>query len=207
MAKEKKGQLSTSTKHFLIGCGTLFAGIIFVVFFVAQNYLHSFFITIGPDERGIVISPFETTGYLKEPLTPGNRMIKPGESVEIYKTSRETYSSSFDTDCCNNGSGAANIVAKDGIRIMANYRIVYVIDTKQLIMLHINWYHRYKQEFAIPQSKLIVEEVSSDYASGEIALSKKEEIEQSIFTELESAFSKEGLILIDFKFEDINLKK
>jgi regulator of protease activity HflC (stomatin/prohibitin superfamily) len=202
MAKETKGL----TKRFLIGCGVLFVGAICVVFFIAQNYLRSLFVTIGPDERGVVISPFETTGYLEEPLTPGNNMIKPGERVEIYKLSRETYSSSSDTNCCNDDPGAVVIETKDGSTIIANYRIVYIIDPKQVIRLHINWQHRYQNQFIIPQSKLIVEEISSKYAAEEIALSKKEEIEKSIFNELESVFSEEGFFLFEFKFEDINLK-
>ena len=207
MANEIKKQFPTSTKRFLIGYGALFVGLSCIVLFVAQNYLRVLFITIGPDERGVVISPFETTGYLEEPLTPGNRMIRPGEQVEIYKIGRETYSSSSEISCCNDDSNIAIIDAKDGVIITANYRIVYSVDAKQVTMLHINWQHRHKKEFVIPLSKLIVEEISSKYASDEIALSKKEEIEQAIFTELNSAFSKEGLILFDFKFEDINLKK
>ena len=203
----KQSQRSTTVKFLLIGCGALSVLLLCGLIVVAQNFVRPLFVTIGPDEVGVVISPFEVTGLLERPLTSGNHMIRLGEHVEIYKISRETFSSSSAPGCCTDGSGGAVIHAKDDKTITAYYQIVYGVDPQQVIKLHQNWQHHYKSDYVIPQSKRTIEKIAGAYSSDEIIFTRKAEIEQSIFTELSLAFSEEGLYLSDFKFGDIRLKE
>ena len=197
-----------SAKRIIIGCSALFLGFVILALLALGVFARSFLITIGPDEVGVVISPYEPSGYSEIPLTPGRHMLRPAESVEIFKVSKEVFlSSSSNCNCGSNNSNSVSLRTKDGAEIIIDYQIKYVIDPKQVVKLYKIWQHRYQDGFVIPQSKQVVEEITSQYTSNEIALTKREEIEKEIFSQLESDFSEQYLILFEFKIDDVRLSK
>jgi hypothetical protein len=201
---ERKSRFSV--KWLVIGCSVLFLGIVVLALLAFGVFVRPLFITIGPDEVAVLITPYESNGYSEMPLTPGNHMLRPGERAEIFKFTREVYVSS--TDDCNCGStGAVTFRANDGVEIIINYQVTYAINSEQVVNLFREWRHDYRNGFVIPQSKKIIKEIASQYPSGEIALTKKNEIEQAIFSRLESEFSKTYLILFEFKIDDVRLNQ
>jgi len=208
MTEIQETKRKNPTKGFIIGCSILFFGFVILVLIVLGISAHSLFITIAPDEVAVVISSYEPNGYSEIPLTPGNHMLRPLEEVDIFKVSKEKYlSSSTGCGCDSNNSGSATFRAKDGSEIILDYQIIYSINPEQVVRLYQAWQHRYQKGYVIPQSKKITEEVSSQYTSSEIALTKRNEIEQAIFVRLKSDFSDSNLVLFDFKIADVHLKK
>jgi regulator of protease activity HflC (stomatin/prohibitin superfamily) len=206
MTVEAKRSSPNWPVRLLIGCSVVSFSLVCGLFLLAQSYLNSLVITIGPEERGVVISPYEPTGYVPTPLASGKRMLRPGERVEIYKIVRETYSSLSEPSCCTDEAGAVIVHAKDNTAVTVDYQIVFAIDPEQLVQLHLTWQHLYKKGFVIPQTRQAVAEAAGAYTSAEIALSKRDEIEQIIVTELEPLFSEEGLILLEFRLVDVRLR-
>ncbi|NOT03566.1 MAG: hypothetical protein HOP27_03090 [Anaerolineales bacterium] len=197
-----------SVKRFGIGCGALFLGIVILALLALGIYVRSLIVFLEPDEYAVVISPFEPNGIREMPLTPGRQILRPMESLEIFKISREVFvSSSTDCNCSANGTNSVKLRAKDGVGIIIDYRITYVINAEQVIKLYQTWQHRYQNSFVIPTSRQVVKEITSQYTSNEIALTKREEIEKKIFSRLESDFSGAYLILFEFKIDDVRLNE
>jgi hypothetical protein len=171
--------------------------------FALGVFTRSLIITLGPDEVAVVLSPYEPNGYSQVPLTPGKHMLRPMEKVEIFKTSHKVFSSSS-TDC-SCGPSSVTLRAQDDVEVVIDYQLVYVINAKQVVQLYRVWQHMYQDGFVRPQSQRVTEEVASQYASNEIALTKREEIEEAIFSQLESDFSKAYLILLEFKISEVRL--
>jgi regulator of protease activity HflC (stomatin/prohibitin superfamily) len=193
-----------SSKGLIIGC-SIFLGITVLVLLVLGVFLKSLFITIGPDEVAVVVSPYEPDGIIQTPWTPGNHMLRPAEKVEIFKATKETYFSASTN--CNCDPTPVTILTQDGVEIIMNYQVTYAIDSKQVVKLYQMWQHRYQNGFVAPKSKQVVEEIASQYTSNEIALTKREEIEKETFSRLESDFSESYLILFEFKIDDVRLNK
>ncbi len=197
-----------SVKRFGIGCSALFLGIVILALLALGIYVRSLIVFLEPDEYAVVISPFEPNGIREVPLTPGRQILRPMESLEIFKISREVFvSSSTDCNCSANGTNSVKLRAKDGVDIIIDYRITYVINAEQVIKLYQTWQHGYQNSFVIPTSRQVVKEVTSQYTSNEIALTKREEIEKKIFSRLESDFSGAYLILFEFKIDDVRLNE
>jgi regulator of protease activity HflC (stomatin/prohibitin superfamily) len=209
--------MTTNTKHnkrfpikgFMIGCSGLFLIIMILTLLIVGIYVRSLFITIGPDEVAVVITPYNSMGLGEMPLTPGIHMLRPLEEVKIYKDAKQVYLSST-TMNCNCGPIDAGPVAfrtKDDIDIIMDYQITYSIDPKQVLNLHHSWQDRYQDDFVIPRSKKITQEIANQYTSNEISLTKRDEIEEKIFSQLGADFTDTFLILYKFKIVDVRLNK
>jgi len=193
-------------KWIALGCGVILLIVIVLGITAFNAIIRPLFITIEPDEVAVLISPYEPGGYREEPLRPGNHMLRIGEAIERYKVLKETYDSSLN-DCNCDSSGAVTFSAKDDVQMELNYHVTYAIDTDQVLKLHMEWRHNYQKYFVIPRSKEITQEIVSQFTSGEIALTKKDEIEKEIFSRLESEIPKAYLILLKFKIDDVRLKQ
>lgn len=193
-------------KWFAIGCGVLFFCVICLVISAFNVFIRPLFITVGPDEVAVIVSPYEETGYRMEPLHPGNRMLRPGEQAYFLKTTKATYNSSKDNCNCDS-SGAAIVHTRDGVDMIVNYHVTYSVDPNQAVQLFIEWRDRYQKDFVVPISRGITKKIASQYTSGEIALTRKNEIEKEIFSQLEPRFSETFLFLFDFKIDDVRLKQ
>jgi regulator of protease activity HflC (stomatin/prohibitin superfamily) len=204
MATLSNSRSKFSAKYLIVGCGIVLLASSFIALLAIGIFVRSLFITIEPEQVAVVISPYEPTGYLETPLTPGNHMLRPLEKVEVFKVAREVFSSSS-TDC-NCGSNSVTLHTKDGRDISIDYRVTYAIEPKQAVKLYQIWRHDYQVQFVVPHSKKVLSEVASKYTSDEIALSRRDEIEQAVVSRLEPDFSEAYLILLEFKISDVRYK-
>ena len=147
----------------------------------------TFIIDVEPDERGVVISPYQPSGLRKEILGPGRHMVFFGERVQIYDMSPHTYTM----------SGPDSIRAKtlDGKTVLVDVSIRYTVDPNKVIELHITWQNRYEDSLVRPQARAITREVISAYKMDEIH-SQLAQIEQSISDKLERELDKNYLTLL-----------
>jgi len=194
-----------SLKGFGIGCVVVFLGFVVLVLLSLGIYARSLFITIQPDEVAVVLSPNAPNGISETPLTPGNHFLSPLDQLEIFNFSREKYLSSSTN--CNCGTEPVTFHAKDDAEILIDYQVTYSINPEQVVKLYQVWQHRYQNGFVIPRSVKIIEEIASQYTSSEIALTKRNEVEQAVFSRLKSDFSDSNLILFEFKINDVRLNK
>ena len=173
-------------KGFIIGCSVLFLGFVVLALVGLGVFTRSLIVTIEPDEVAVVLSPYEPNGIREIPLTPGRHLLDPFDKFEIFNFGREKYLSSSAN--CNCGSEPVIFHTKDGAEILINYQITYSINAEQVVNLYNIWQHRYQDGFVIPHSKQIVEEITSQYTSNEIALAKRKEIEKKYFYNLNPIF-------------------
>ena len=204
MATLSNSKSKFSAKYLIIGCGIVLLVSSIIALLAMGIFVRSLFITIEPEQVAVVISPYEPTGYLKTPLTPGNHMLRPLEKVEVFTVAREVFSSSS-TDC-NCGSNSVTLHTNDGRDISIDYRLTYAIDPKQVVKLYQTWRHDYQVQFVVPHLKQVLSEVVSKYSSEEIALSKRDEIEEAVVSRLNPDFSEACLVLIEFKISDVRYK-
>src|SRR5512145_3177853 len=178
MAESTNPQTKSPAKRLIIGCVVLFAVSLIFVLLAVGLLTRSLIITIAPDEVAVLLTPHEPGGYSKTPLTPGRHMLRPAEKAEIFKVSKEVFSSAS-TDC-NCGPNSVTLRAQDNVEVVIDYEVVYVIDAKQVVELYLLWHHSYQEGFVRPQSKRVTKEVASQYTSNEIALTERDKIEQAI---------------------------
>ena len=205
MAETTEPQSKFSEKRFVIGCIVLFLSSVVLILFPLGIYARSLFITIQSDEVAVVLSPNAPNGISEIPLTPGNHFVSPLDKLEIFNFSKEKYISSSTN--CGCGPDLVTFHAKQGAEIFVDYQITYSINPEQVVKLYQAWQHRYQDGFVIPQSIKIIGEVASQYTSSEIALTKRNEVEQAIFSRLKSDFSESNLIVFEFKIDDVRLNK
>lgn len=161
-------------------------------------YFKSLIVFIGPDERGLVISPYEPTGYRLDVLKPGNRFIYPGERVEIYNTFRQTYTISE--------PDFIETTTLDEKTIHVNVSVTYALDPNKIIEIHTNWQKRYEDELIRPLLRSETRDEIANFNFNEITY-QPSELEKVIFEELETEFNENYIFLLDFKIISIQLSK
>ncbi len=160
---------------------------------------------IQPEERGVVISALQPTGYRVDPLQPGLRWIIPFfESVVVYPISRQTYTMSI---APNEGSvqGDDSITARtsDGQEIFVDASVIYAIDPAKVVQLHIDWQNRYADELVRPLSRGIIRDVVSQYQVEQVVTSKRNEMITQISDNMQQKLEDNGLSLVDFILRNI----
>jgi regulator of protease activity HflC (stomatin/prohibitin superfamily) len=160
---------------------------------------------IEPNERGVVISPYIQAGFKPDALTPGLKWIIPGERVEKYSISRQTYTMSIATQEGQiQGDDSIRARTKDGQEVTIDASIVYSIDTTRVILLHINWQNRYENGLVRPAARNAIRDAVSQYSVEEIVSTKRAEMELLITEILTEKFTQNDLELVDFLLRDIH---
>lgn len=176
------------------------AGIVSVVLTIIGLGL----VFLQPDERGVVISPYQSQGYKSQALGPGLHWIIPGETVQLYSISRMTYTMSIAPD---EGAvfGDDSIAArtKDGQEILVDASVIFSINPEKIIQLHIIWQDRYINELVRPQTRGIIRDAVSQYGVEEVVSSKRNELSTSMKNALQIKLEENGLILVDFVLRNI----
>ena len=166
---------------------------------------------IEPNERGVVVSPYgfrAPLGYLPEPLAPGLRWIIPGERVQIYKISRQTYTmSAVAQEGQVGGDDSIRARTKDGQEVFIDASIIYAIDTNQVIQLHINWQDRYENEVVRPAARNAIRDAVSQYGVEEIVSTKRAEMEDLISAAITEKLAQNDLQMVDFLLRDIHFSE
>jgi regulator of protease activity HflC (stomatin/prohibitin superfamily) len=183
-------------------------GIVLVVIALMFTGVGFGLVFIEPDQRGVVVSPYDPAGYRTEALTPGLHWIIPGETVKKYSISRQTYTMSV---AANEGDiyGDDSIRArtKDGQEVFIDASVIYQIDFTKVISLHINWQDRYQNEVVRPLSRGIIRDIASQFGVEEIVSTKRTELESLITDEMAAKLAENDLLLVDFVLRDIHFSE
>lgn len=179
-----------------------------VVLALVLTLLGAGLVFIEPNERGVVISPYSfraPNGYLTDALTPGLRWIVPGERVQLYVISRQTYTmSSVSQEGQTAGDDSIRARTKDGQEVFIDASIIYSIDTTKVIQLHIDWQNRYENEIVRPAARNAIRDAVSQYGVEEIVSTKRAEMESLILDSIREKMSLNDLLLVDFLLRDIH---
>jgi regulator of protease activity HflC (stomatin/prohibitin superfamily) len=175
-----------------------------VVIAVALSVVGAGIVFIEPNERGVVISPYDPKGYRDAALTPGLRWIIPGERVQTYNISQQTYTmSSTAGEGQVSGDDSVPARTKDGQEILIDASVLYLVNPDKVPQLHINLQNDYVERVVRPQSRSIVRDVVSQYGVEEVVSSKRAEMEETITALLTQKFADNNLILADFLVRNI----
>lgn len=179
-----------------------------VVLAIILTTLGAGLVFVEPNERGVVISPYSfraPNGYLAEPITPGLRWIVPGERVQLYPISRQTYTMSAATQEGQiSGDDSIRARTKDGQEVFIDASVIFQVDSTKVIDLHINWQSRYQNELVRPASRGVIRDAVSQYGVEEVVSSKRVEMEKLITDNLAQKLADNDLILVEFVLRDIH---
>lgn len=160
---------------------------------------------ILPEQRGVVISAFAPKGYREAPLQPGLRWIIPfAEEVRVYPISKQTYTMSIallEGQVQGDDSIAARTL--DGQEILVDASVIFQIDPGKVIDVHIAWQNRYESDLVRAQTRGIIRDAVSQYRVDQVVSTQRAAMTQQIRTTLESKFTENGLILVDFVLRNI----
>jgi regulator of protease activity HflC (stomatin/prohibitin superfamily) len=196
--------LRVSRNRSVKGLGTLTIGVLIGAFVL--TILGAGLVFIYPQERGVVISALTPQGYRQDPLAPGLHWVVPfAEQVQNYQISRQTYTmSAANQEGQVTGDDSIRARTKDGQEVFIDASIIYQIDPNQVIPLHINWQNRFEDQVVRPAARNAIRDAVSQYGVEEIVSTKRAEMEQLISQSIESKFSQNDLIMIDFLLRDIH---
>ena len=160
---------------------------------------------IRPEERGVVISAIQPTGYRVQPLQPGLRWIIPFfESVVIYPISRQTYTMSIaPSEGAIQGDDSITARTSDGQEIFVDASVIFSIDPDKVVLLHIDWQDRYDIELVRPLARGIIRDVVSQYQVEQVVTSQRVEMINQISEDMGKKLENNGLILVDFILRNI----
>jgi regulator of protease activity HflC (stomatin/prohibitin superfamily) len=160
---------------------------------------------IQPEERGVVISAIQPTGYRTEPLQPGLRWIIPFfESVVTYPISRQTYTMSIaPSEGAISGDDSITARTADGQEIFVDASVIFAIDPAKVVQVHIDWQDRYTDELVRPLSRGVIRDIVSQYKVEEVVTSKRVDMTTQISQGLQQKLGENGLSLVDFILRNI----
>ncbi|HLO28749.1 MAG TPA: prohibitin family protein [Anaerolineales bacterium] len=160
------------------------------------------------DQYAVVRSVFQPNGYRPTPLGPGLHWIVPFvESVPTeytYSVARQTYTmSSTASEGQTQGDDSIQARTKDGQQVFIDASVIYAIDPGKVIELNRNLQHRYEEQIVRPVARAAIRDAVSKYGVEEIVSSKRDELEQSITTEIEQKLTANNLVMSDFLLRNI----
>jgi regulator of protease activity HflC (stomatin/prohibitin superfamily) len=160
---------------------------------------------IQPEERGVVISALQATGYRSQALQPGLRwIISFFESVVIYPISHQTYTMSIaPSEGAIQGDDSIAARTADGQEIFVDASVIYAIDPAQVVKVHIDWQDRYTDGLVRPLSRGVIRDVVSQYKVSEVVTTKRVDMTGQISTNLQKKLQDNGLTLVDFILRNI----
>ncbi len=160
---------------------------------------------IQPEQRGVVISAIQPTGYRPEPLTPGLRWIIPFfESVITYPISRQTYTMSIaPSEGAIQGDDSITARTSDGQEIFVDASVIFAIDPEKVVQVHIAWQNRYDAELVRPLSRGIIRDVVSQYRVEQVVTTQRTQMIDQISEAMNQRLMDNGLVLIDFILRNI----
>jgi len=160
---------------------------------------------IQPEERGVVISALQPTGYRLQPLQPGLRWIIPFfESVITYPISRQTYTMSIaPSEGAIQGDDSITARTSDGQEIFVDASVIYAIDPEKVVQVHIDWQTRYDQELVRPLARGVIRDVVSQYKVEEVVTTQRVKMISQISEDMNSKLEDNGLKLVNFILRNI----
>lgn len=185
--------------------GTLTGIIAALVLAVVLNTVSAGLVFILPQDRGVVISAAEPTGYRTDILQPGLRWVIPyAENVQTYTISKVTYTMSI-THQEGEIRGDDSIAARtsDGQEVYIDASIIFSLNPTDILDVHITWQDRYVDGLVRPTVRGIIRDAVSLYKVNEVYSTHREELKKQIEDDLTEAMAENGLILSDFVLRNI----
>ena len=171
-----------------------------VVFFISMGLVF-----IEPDQRGVIVSPYDPKGYRADALGPGLHWIIPGERVARYSISRQTYTMSAATnEGAVQGDDSIRARTKDGQEVLIDASVIYQIDPNQVVNLHIIWQNRYESGVVRALARGTIRDAASQYGVEEIVSTKRAEMEATITNVMSTELQSNSLLLVQFVLRDIH---
>jgi regulator of protease activity HflC (stomatin/prohibitin superfamily) len=160
---------------------------------------------IQPEDRGVVISAIQPTGYRVEPLQPGLRWIIPFfETVITYPISRQTYTMSIaPSEGAVTGDDSITARTADGQEIFVDASVIFAIDPTKVVQVHIDWQDRYTDELVRPLSRGVIRDIVSQFKVEEVVTSKRVDMTNQISQGMQQKLEENGLTLIEFILRNI----
>jgi regulator of protease activity HflC (stomatin/prohibitin superfamily) len=160
---------------------------------------------IQPEDRGVVISAIQPTGYRVEPLQPGLRWIIPFfETVVTYPISRQTYTMSIaPSEGAVTGDDSITARTADGQEIFVDASVIFAIDPTKVVQVHIDWQDRYTDELVRPLSRGVIRDIVSQFKVEEVVTSKRVDMTNQISQGMQQKLGENGLTLIEFILRNI----
>jgi regulator of protease activity HflC (stomatin/prohibitin superfamily) len=188
------------------GIGTVI--LVLLVGAVGVTILSAGLIFIEPDQRGVIISPYDPKGYRANALGPGLHWIIPGERVQRYSISRQTYTMSVaSSEGQVQGDDSIRARTKAGQEVMIDASVIYQIDPNQVVNLHIIWQNRYEAGVVRALARGIIRDAASQYGVEEIVSSKRAEMEGTITDVMAEELRSNSLMLVQFVLRDIHFSE
>lgn len=185
--------------------GIMTAMLVVLVGAVVLSSVGAGVVFIQPEERGVVISALQSTGYRPQPLQPGLRWIIPFfESVITYPISRQTYTMSIaPSEGAIQGDDSIAARTSDGQEIFVDASVIYAIDPTKVVKVHIDWQDRYTDGLVRPLSRGVIRDAVSQYAVEEVVTTKRVDMTEQISINLQKKLQENGLSLVDFILRNI----
>jgi regulator of protease activity HflC (stomatin/prohibitin superfamily) len=182
-----------------------FAVVIPLLMVVLVNLLVFALVFIRPNEVGVVVSFPSPGGVRPQPLSGGLYLIIPfTERVVKYPIAWQTYtmaSTYGEGDHVGNDSIRAR--TSDGQEVLLNCSVIFRVDREQVVLLHIEWQDRYKEDFVRPTTRALVRRQVSQFTVEEVNSSSRRDLEADLDRRLRETFANKGLILDEFLLRDI----
>ena len=182
--------------------------VIVVVVAVVLSALGAGLVYVESNERGVVKTI--TAGAVRpEPLQPGLHWILPiVEQVVTYSISNQNYTmSAVATEGQVQGDDSIRARTKDGQEIILDASVLYRVDPRKVVQLHIVWQDNYQQGIVRPEARGTIRDAVAQYGVEEVVSSKRAEMVQYITDQLTATFTENSLELVDFILRDIHFSE
>jgi len=183
--------------------------LIVVILAIVLSSISAGLVFINPDERGVVISAIQSTGYRTTPLEPGLSWIIPfAENVVIYPISKQTYTMSIATyEGAVQGDDSIEARTADGQKVLVDASVIYAIDPAKVVDVHITWQDRYDRDLIRALSRGVIRDSVSQFGIEEVYGTKRLELVKGVTDVLVVKLSDNGLILHDFVLRNISFSE
>ena len=163
---------------------------------------------VESNERGVV-KTIRAGGIRPEPLQPGLHWILPiVEQVVTYSISNQNYTmSAAATEGQVQGDDSIRARTKDGQEIILDASVLYRVDPRKVVQLHIVWQNNYQQGIVRPEARGIIRDAVAQYGVEEVVSSKRAEMVGFITEQLTTTFAENNLELVDFILRDIHFSE
>jgi len=182
--------------------------VIVLVIAVILSTLGAGLVYVESNERGVVRT-IRAGGVRPDALEPGLHWIVPVvEQVVTYSIANQTYTmSAVSQEGQVQGDDSIRARTKDGQEVIIDASVIYQIDPKKVVPLHIVWQNRYEDGFVRPESRGIIRDAVSQYGVEEVVSTKRVEIVKIITDELGKSLADNDLRLLDFVLRDIHFSE
>jgi len=179
--------------------------VIVLVLAIVLTTLGAGLVYVESNERGVV-KTISAGGVRPEALGPGLHWILPVvEQVVTYSISNQSYTMSAATQEGQvTGDDSIRARTKDGQEVILDASVLYRIDPKKVVQLHIVWQNNYENGIIRPEARGIIRDAASQYGVEEVVSTKRLEMVQYITDELSKTLSDNNLELVDFILRDIH---